>query len=578
MKKYFYILLFIYSLLGCKKSLDLSPQDRVSDANYWNAPDQFKANASSFYNYFPNFNPAQFTLNLGSDFYSDLSGTISSLSEGTYVAPAMHNAWTNSYAQLRNINNLLEKANGYHNQAEIKLYVAEAHFFRAYVYFRLLFYFGGVPLITKTLSTNAPELQLARATRDEVIKFILFELDAAIPDLPLEEGIPNSDKGRVSKGAALAFKGRVTLFEGTWQKFRGNETKANELLDLSIASSNLVIESGQYQLFSPENGIALGDSTYKYLFILENERSNPLGLTKAANREYILVNRFDYSLRPVAYNISHTSPGYPTQKLASMYLCTDGLPIEKSPLFKGYGTKTSEFVNRDLRFTNTFRIPGKRYWDYGANARYALDGSVTNHPGTEFVPSLNITTTGYVSNKFRTERAYQSSQEGFDFPVIRYAEVLLTYAEALFERNGTISDAELNKSLNIVRTSQRVKLPPLTNSFVTSKGLDMRTEIRRERTVELAFEGFRFFDLLRWKIAEVEMPKSLLGIKYKGTEYELTDPNWKNINTNGTLENGFYVAQPASSRKFDPNKNYLEPIPLQELNLNKNLIQNPGWE
>jgi hypothetical protein len=125
----------------------------------------------------------------------------------------------------------------------------------------------------------------------------------------------------------------------------------------------------------------------------------------------------------------------------------------------------------------------------------------------------------------------------------------------------------------------------LTNAFVKANGLDMRTEIRRERTVELAFEGFRWDDLRRWKTAETALPQSMLSIKVTGTQWDA-----KTVTVDGSsyssyfynmqasqLENGFKVLQPASQRAFDPNKNYLLPIPTKQISLNPKLKQNPGW-
>ena len=113
----------------------------------------------------------------------------------------------------------------------------------------------------------------------------------------------------------------------------------------------------------------------------------------------------------------------------------------------------------------------------------------------------------------------KTNSEGYDYPVIRYAEVLLNYAEAVYERDDAISDDDLNISLNLVRNRINKSMPKLSNNLVTANGLNMREEIRRERTVELFNEGFRIDDLKRWKTAETEMPKDFLGIKWTGTEY-----------------------------------------------------------
>src|SRR5206468_2204992 len=118
--------------------------------------------------------------------------------------------------------------------------------------------------------------------------------------------------------------------------------------------------------------------------------------------------------------------------------------------------------------------------------------------------------------------------------ILRYAEVLLNNIEARFELNGSVTDDELNATLNLVRA--RAKMPALTNGFATSNGLDMRTEIRRERRIELAFEGFRYWDLLRWKTAETELPQTITGVKYFPNEQgQLDDPH--------LTPDGFVIAQ-----------------------------------
>jgi hypothetical protein len=150
----------------------------------------------------------------------------------------------------------------------------------------------------------------------------------------------------------------------------------------------------------------------------------------------------------------------------------------------------------------------------------------------------------------------------------------LILAEALYERDGQISDADLTRTINALRS--RAGMPALTNSFVTTNGLSMQTEIRRERTVELAFEGFRRDDLRRWKTAELVMPLAIRGVKFN-KEYQTRNPGLV-VGVDIQLDaNGFVVAEPASARQFLP-KHYLDPIPLQQLQLSHGtLTQNPGW-
>jgi hypothetical protein len=572
------LIVFQYS---CNKVTDLKPINEISDDQYWTTAGQFKLAANEFYTYERSF--ADVLYDGGSAAHSELradfltQGTKSPFSTGTNALTTSDPNWNTSYSRIRTTNYLLEKAVTYAIPAEIAQYVAEAKFFRAYTYFDLLQQFGGVPIVTKPLTNASPELEAPRNTRDEVVDFIIKDLEEAIPALPLESAVAAIDKGRVSKGAAQAFLGRVTLYEGTWQKFRsGNATRYNALLDKSIAASDAVITSNQYQLFAPA---ALGDSAQKFLFILEDQLSNPARITKSANREYILANRYDQNLRQIRQNVTHTMFNAPvTQKLANMYLTQAGLPIDKPGSgFAGYATTTSEFQNRDNRMRYNLTMDGRYHWDNenpGARTTWLSDAADLANSRGRHNATINIS--GYGNQKWATERRLNDQEEGYDWPVIRLAEVYLNYAEAVFERNGSISDADLNKSLNLTRLRVNKTMPALSNAFVAANSLDMRTEIRRERNIELYLEGFRLDDLKRWKTAEVEMPMNLIGIRWTGTEFQT---RWKLANGNPPLPldaQGNLILE--SGRKWDE-KNYLNPIPTQQIQLNPNLApNNPGWQ
>lgn len=557
---------------SCNKIVDLEPINEISDASFWKSPDQFKLAANEFYTYQRSFADV-FNDEPHADRRGDLMTTregANSFSSGTNTIPNTDANWDIAYRRIRATNYLLERALAYATPADIKKYVAEAKFFRAYIYFDLLQQFGGVPIVKNLLDPSSPELQATRNARDEVADFVISDLEAAITDLPDETAIGSADKGRVSKQAAQAFLGRVTLYEGTWHKFRSNAARANTLLDKSIAASNAVITSGMFQLFAPA---ALGDSAQKYMFILENQQSNPANIVKSANKEYILANRYDFAARQIRMNLTHSAVNnvfWPTKKLADMYLSQDGLPIEKSPLFQGYGTTRSEYANRDNRMQYTLMIDGNYYWDNenpGSRVTWKGDAAdIANSRGKH----NGANNTGYNNQKWGTERRLQDNEEGYDYPVIRYAEVLLNYAEAVFERNGNISDADLDKSLNLVRNRVNKTMPKLGNAFATANGLDMRTEIRRERSIELFFEGFRVDDLKRWKTAETEMPMPIRGITWAGTEWQT---RWAAVGSK--VVNGVYQVE--TGRQW-ADKNYLLPIPTQQIQLNDKLAQNPGWQ
>ena len=149
--------------------------------------------------------------------------------------------------------------------------------------------------------------------------------------------------------------------------------------------------------------------------------------------------------------------------------------------------------------------------------------------------------------------------------------MLLNFAEAVYELQGRISDSDLDKSLNLVRLRSNPNMVKLSNALVDNNGLSMREEIRRERTVELTFEGFRIDDLKRWATAPVEMPQDQLGVKWKGTQFETLWANQsRQLNSEGCII--LY-----DNRKWD-DKLYLYPLPSDQLQLNPNIGQNPGWE
>jgi hypothetical protein len=580
--KFNYILLAIIVTTicqySCKKSLDLTPLDKINDAIFYKSPNDFMLAANGFYTYERTFSDVIFDggsyNNPHYDGRADILAGKNNFSEGANGDVTTDGNYNTAYTRIYNINYMLQKAAAYSGaQSGIAVYVAEAKFFRAYVYFNLLQLYGGVPIVSTTLTTTSAQLYAPRNTRDQVANFIIADLNAAIPNLPASIAVGASNYGRISQGAAQAFLGRVTLYEGTWQEFRNNTSRADSLLTIAKAASLAVIQSNNYSLFKPT---ALGDSAQKYLFILEDQKSNPASIAKSANNEYILPNRYSQTLRQIDQNVTHTTSSADlTRQFANLYLCQDGLPPEKSPLFQGYGTPTSEFANRDNRMRYNMKVNGKFY--YTGNGNYRVDwnddAADQKSAGGPFYVYSGSTLTAYRNQKWETERQCPDYQEGEDYPVIRYAEVLLNYAEATFELNGSISDADLNMSLNLVRlrVNTDTHMPPLTNAFVTANGLDMRTEIRRERTIELYYEGFRIDDLKRWDNAVATLDLPLLGVQYTGTTYQTLWPAGASLSENSS---GVIIAD--GTRNF-ADKNYLLPIPTQQIQLNPKLTQNTGF-
>src|SRR5216117_613549 len=535
--------------LGCK-GLDLGPKDQVSDASFWKTPDQFRLAANDFYWRLlgaHNYNELNSDIATGSG-----NSVMSSLSNGSFLPQANDTVWDNSYAGIRATNYLLQKAQESGLGSQIDRWVGEALFFRAYNYWTLVKRYGGVPLITKVLDVTSPEVYATRSTQKQVIDFIIADLDNAIPKLLKQSELSAEEMGRVTQGAALALKARAALYQGTWLKYHAEGSPTAMIAD-AITAAEQLIASNEYDLYRAHGT----DSSYKFLFILQGDDSKEVILA----RRYWAGRATHNWTRELWFNYM-----IPTKKLADMYLCKDGLPITISPQFLGYDSlETTEFQNRDPRMAQTFIVPGSDV--------FKESGFLPVLPGFS---GSSATRTGYMLRKFLDETVEAAHFAGqYDFKEFRYGEVLLILAEALFERDGVISDADLDRTINVLRG--RVGMPSLTNAHVSSNGLDMLTEIRRERTVELAFEGFRREDLRRWKTAETEMPQALRGVKFAGTEYEQRDSTLV-IGTDIQVDaGGFVIAEPAGARQFLP-RHYLDPIPLQQIQLSRGtLTQNPGW-
>ncbi len=550
-------ILFIITILlftGCAKDLDLSPQDTITDDAFWKTAAEFKLAANNLY---PCLDGLGFN-----DTESDIAFNVNNVvSNGTYQTSETSWVWNDAYVYIRRSNNILEKIEKSTIQDQVDATKGEALFFRAYNYWRLYRLYGGVQKITRVLDLDSPELFASRASQNEIAELMISDLESAAALLPTRSELASADIGRITKGAADALRARVALFEGSWQKYHGGDN-ASKYFDIAVAASQAVMSSGQYSLYSGK-----GAESYRYLFIEEGDDSP----------ECILDRRYQKDIEGQVYPALIQRIGYlPTKKLADMYLCTDGLPLANSAVFMGYTTKVSEFENRDPRMTMTMMVPGQ----LSKQPSYAA--GVESWP---FYPQRNPNT-GYMLYKFMSENDFANSMGespnfSFDNHLIRYAEVLLIFTEARFEKDGSISDGDLDLSINVLRN--RVGMPALTNAFAGANGLDMKTEIRRERTVELAFEGFRYDDLRRWKTAETELLQDIKGIRLSQTGW--LDPiiiNGSNRNpyaSDGwtTDANGFIVAESSAGRYFNPQKHYLQPIPTKEILLNPNLQQNPGW-
>lgn len=645
MKRIYALGFLTLALASCSDYfLDLEPTDSQTEANYYQTAAQFEAAANGTYSFYgfkkvtEKVNGTNYSHDYGSnwDNNSDIIAGVHTAAAGTLAVSENDDYWSLCYAKIRKCNVLLEKAESYTGTEDITASVATAKFFRAYQYFWLLQRFGGVPVITRTLSTGSEELYAPRNSRYEVVSLILDDLQAAIDGLPDESAYD----GHVTKQGAQAFKARVLLFEGTWEKYVSDTTDGDgqnsgagtvkpdgypnisSMLTEAASLAETVINSGKYSLWNAESTV-YKDIAYNYLFNLEDENTNPMGFTKDNNREFILQVCHDHASNQTGSNIVHSfggdnnTLGAVTLQWMNMVPCTtDGLPYLYSSDYIGYNKMTDIYTNRDSRLTSCVKIPGVKYYmmgNYGADKSiYAKADYVTcfDYPDgvVDYYPSVTVAgVTGFQNRKMISERyGYtKDGEESYNYPVMRLAELYLIYAEAKCELgDGSISDADLDKSINVLH--KRAGSASISNASVatananysantgTTGTLTILDLIRNERAVELRNENARPYDLKRWGIAEEVLNTSRLGVVLKnadGSDTEIVNYRYQSGESTQPTYNASAAAYgmemlPDGSQALIVNdksqfnmqrKNYLYPIPLSQIQLNPALLQNPGY-
>jgi hypothetical protein len=408
--------------------------------------------------------------------------------------------------------------------------MGEMKVIRAHSYFKLISLFGGVPLITKTFSLE-DDFKMPRNTYVEVMDFVLSELDEAIDLLPLE--YENSDKGRITKGAAMAIKSRALLYRASpLNNPENDQQKWQQAADAAKA----VIDLNQY---------ALADN-YRTMFLEEEIYNSEMIWQRPYNQfdspEAVYV---ELSLYPNGYN--GFGQVHPLHNLVEDYETVNGLLPKNDPEFN----PQNPYVNRDPRFYATILHDGAPF--QGREVETFFPGGLDSNEGP--VSAWNATQTGYYQLKFANERIVNPSSNNMSqtpWTFYRYAEILLNYAEASYFLGD---EATAREYINMVRNRPSVNMPEVTES-----GDALFERIVNERRIELVFEEHRWFDVRRWKIlpqvANEDRTRMIIRKNPDGTkQYEVAF--WKEGNYNEA--------------------NYLLPIPQSEINKNALLEQNPGY-
>ena len=578
--------LALAGLLGftaCDDVIDLKPLDSFTDESYWTSVDDLRNYANRFYT------------NLAAP-----SSTYDQQSDNR--VPANYDIWLyNEYTLDRagdwnweNIRNLNFFMNRYQrvvaSEADINAQVAVIRFFRALDYFGKIKSYGDVPWYEKDLTDgDTEELFKPRDSRDFVLGKVIEDLEFAIQWLPEKNA---AVKGALHKDAARTQLSRVCLYYGTFKKYHnvGGTPSSQDLLQKAANNALAVMNTGNYAIVQgADNGCGMVSFEgypmyYQNQFVQED---------LDGNKEAILYREYKDGVLMHQTGRQDAAPGFSKDFMES-FLCKDGKPIGVSELYQGDETLDIELTDRDPRM---YQIVDnvKRPWAVQADGTIELHRSAFDLNASAPDVSASKSVTGYLNTKHLSADPTQwvASSTTYDFMVYRYAEVLLNYAEAMYELDQMSQDV-LDKTINVIR--DRVGMPHLTMSVGFTdpnwpnygyEVAPLLQEIRRERRIELVAEGFRYDDIIRWKAVKLfENPKTVLGMRVTDKVISLYQEGTFGGDKGRALveyEGKTYI-RPYSKdlndagRKWSADdKRFLNPISKNVMLINPNITQNPGW-
>ena len=601
MKKILFPLLSALCVLACDPDfLTKAPETKMVTGNFFSSESELALWTNAFY-----VNQLEGADDLGDMTADDHVTTgLSSIAKGNRT-PSSEGMWTRTqWGYLRNINYFFENSSRCPDEAARRRYEGVAHFFRAKWYFDMVSRFGDVPYYDYVIgSADTLGMKKARDPRGYVMMKVLEDLDQAAAKLP-----DNNDIYQVNRLTALAFKSRVALFEGTFRKyfagtafvpedkqtFDGKEISSDWFLRQAADAASQVI--GRKKLYTGNTmGLATAatDASYRELFLLDDASPDETIFARRYNASLTIRHglQFDYA------NGRHSA----THRFVNHYLLKSGKPVSSVDGYDRMDYFTS-FQNRDPRMAQS--LHGPKYVALDEKTHETIDWGKRTWSGYRIIK--------HISNTDHENATTSTTAWMF----IRYAEVLLNYAEAKAEL-GELTKEDVNKTIDPIRA--RVGMPamgdvptvidPMMQEYYpNAKGSQLAAilEIRRERTVELFSEGFRMWDLLRWKEGKWLTPKPTGGFQgiyvpalgeydldrdgkndvlfYSGTKPSTTVAagNQIAIGTNFTLsggDSGFLTYYASEDYTWNENRDYLYPVPYeQRKQTGLALTQNPGWD
>ena len=531
-------LVMITSFMSCN-TLDPIPTDRFTDETFWQSVENSEIMVNMAYNQMYSADKMWNDEALSDNLFEGRSNTAQRAIRNGIADPTLGrfaDEWRQAYEGLKTCHVYIANIDRVPNMDEnLKARrLAEMRFIRAFIYFRLVNFYGDVPFFTSDI-TLEESYTIGRTAKATIVKFIHDELDAISSILPSRNALPAADNGRITKGAVEAFNARVYLYESNW----------NKVVEHTENLINNKGTYGNYDLFP----------SYAGLFTASNEY----------NHEVILDFAYVPSVKTWSklYDAAPLSAGArlnaiaPLQSLVDNYYTLNGLSISNDASYN----ENNPYVNRDPRLAATVVFHGGEWQHFNGNnstiyIRPGTGTNVTERMDVYVNASANSTSTGYYIKKYYDVTATDNYNSGLNIIMIRYADVLLMYAEA---KNELAKLTNEDWDLTIRKIRERAgftNVAALDYSSTLSQD-QLRTLIRNERRSELALEGLRYYDIIRWKAGKQYLDGEVHGAKFENN-------------------NSSYIRLDA--RKFDENRDYLWSIPRIQMDLNKNLLpNNPGY-
>lgn len=520
-------------LVGCVK-LDVTPTDKFTDETYWTSQEKAASLLNMAYRQMNNpgwvFRDERLSDNLYNGYGNDDVRVIGN-GLATASTSLFNNVWGDIYAGIKTTHTFLANIDRVDMNENVKNRMkAEARFIRAFLYFQLTNWYGNIPFFTKDIDLETAKT-IAPTPQSTIVAWIHSELDEIAEILPTRSEYAASDRGRITCGAAMALNARVALNFNNWSKVK---EYAGNLINSS--------KYGEYRLFP----------NYQDLFYRVNQYNEEIILDiqyVTNDRTWSEISRYvPFSLPNVEFTLA-----CPTQSLVDAYLMKDGSNWDESK---------DAYANRDPRMDMTIvrhnsTIKRKDGVTYTINVN-----PNTNNTTNDYIGRENGTQTGYFYRKYYDPNpdawtAGTSWNCNINFVTIRYADVLLMYAESMNELNE-MSGEVWNKTIKAIRQRAGFDNTSLAMDLPVGGQDVIRNIIRNERRVELALEGARIYDIRRWKTAEI-----VLNEPYRGAKFDLSS---------GSLDYYSY-----GNNSFNKDRDYLWAIPRQQLIINPKLGQNPGY-